>query len=151
MSNEEIPWLLRVIDGLYVVTGTLFGVAGTIYIGERASFGLRGRQLVIDNFRTKISWPSETFGETVVSDFAHVKSVRVVSSRDDWYRMGRTYSVVASHADDSGKLESTIIQRSYGRRRAVALAATIKSMIAPKPQSTVSEERMDQLALCLRE
>ncbi len=151
MGNSEIPWLVTTIDCLYVITAALFVIASTIYVGERASFGISGRQLVIDEFKRTLSSPSETFGETVSHDFAQVKSVQVVSNREDWYRMGRTFSVVALCETRGGRRKNRTLQRSYRRRDAVALAALVKNLIAPDTNDVTDFEvrqDADQIHSC---
>lgn len=141
MGDAEIPWLVTTIDWLYIVTTGLSCVAGMIYAVERVSFGVTGRKVTIDARRRTISWPPETIGQTVSIDATQITSLRVASNREDCFRLARTFSVVASYVDRSGEIQRKVIQRSYGRRYAVALASAIKSVIADEMLGdTVTEE-----------
>lgn len=131
MGDSEIPWLVKSLEWLFALTGTLFGIAIAISLGERASFGFGGRNLLIDRCTNRISWPSETFGAAVGIDFENLKAVRVVSNREDWLRFGRTFSVVISYFDLDSCTQSKTVQRSYERRRAVALVAAIRRIVYP--------------------
>ena len=140
MGDGEIPWLVTMIECLYAITAALFAIAFTIYVGERASFGIGGRRLVIDQFKRTVSWSSETYADTVSHDLAQVESIRVVSNREDWYRMGRTFSVVALCEVRKGEPENKTIQRFYGRRDAVALSAVINSLVATRANGVADFE-----------
>ena len=142
MGDGEIPWLVTMIDCLYATTIALFAIAFTIYVGERASFGIGGRRLVIDQLKQTISWSSETFADTISHDFAKVKWVRVVSNREDWHRMGRTFSVVALCEVGKDEPENKTIQRFYSRRDAVTLSAVINSLIATRANNVLDFERI---------
>ncbi len=130
MASVEIPWLISAIDWLYLISFGLLAGSSICYLVERFSYGKEGRQCEIDRSRELITIQPQGFNDSVTIRFQDIISFELVSNRDDWYRLRRTFSPTFDYRAQDGRDCRIVLQRDTNRNRGVKLFATIKQFLA---------------------
>jgi hypothetical protein len=130
MGSGPIPWLVKAIDWMYVVTGGLLVASVICFVVERICYG-RGRTCEVDSARNQIFVKPEGLAEQKTIDMGKIESIKIVSNREDWFKFGRTFSLAIFFRDKANELVRIVLQRERSRRRAVDLLASLRNLIKP--------------------
>ena len=99
------------------------------YLVERLSYGKENRQCEIDRSRGMITIQPQGFSDSVTIRFQDVISFGLISNRDDWYRLRRTFSPTFDYSAQDGRNCQIVLQRDTNRNRGVELFAIIKQFL----------------------
>ncbi len=144
MGNGSVTWLVAGIEWMYVITG---GMLCTSIIGclfERWSYGA-GRACEVDAARQQIVVRPEGLSDQVTIGFDQIASIQVVSQRDDWFRLCRTFLPTIRYRDRRGATASVILQRDTNRNQAIGLVTRLRQLVGllplPSPSPTAAQQR----------